>query len=90
MEPVKGGTLAKLPDEVEAKFKAADPDATTASWAMRWCGTLEGVKVILSGMSTMEQVEDNLKTFDDFKELDENGKNRHQKCNRINGGSFQK
>lgn len=74
MEPVKGGTLAKLPDEVEAKFKAKDADATTASWAMRWCGTLEGVKVILSGMSTMEQVEDNLKTFGDFKPLDEEEK----------------
>ena len=71
MEPVKGGTLAKLPDEVEAKFKAVDPDASTSSWAMRWCGSLPGVKVILSGMSTMEQVEDNLKTFTDFKELDE-------------------
>ena len=38
MEPVKGGTLAKLPDEVDAKFKAKDPDASTSSWAMRWCG----------------------------------------------------
>ena len=74
MEPVTGGTLAKLPDEVEAKFKAKDADATTASWAMRWCGTLEGVKVILSGMSTMDQVEDNLKTFGDFKPLDEEEK----------------
>ncbi len=70
MEPVKGGTLAKLPDEVEAKFKSRNPEASTASWAMRWCGTLDNVKVILSGMSTMEQVEDNLKTFADFKPLD--------------------
>lgn len=74
MEPVKGGTLAKLPDEVEAKFKAKEPEVSTSSWAMRWCGTLPGVKVILSGMSTMEQVEDNLKTFADFKELDESEK----------------
>ncbi len=74
MEPVKGGTLAKLPDEVESKFKSRDPEASTASWAMRWCGTLDNVKVILSGMSTMEQVEDNLKTFADFKPLDEEEK----------------
>ncbi|MBQ8574607.1 MAG: aldo/keto reductase [Clostridia bacterium] len=74
MEPVKGGTLAKLPDEVDAKFKAKDPEASTSSWAMRWCGTLPGVKVILSGMSTMEQVDNNLKTFGDFKELDESEK----------------
>ncbi|MGN0526408.1 MAG: aldo/keto reductase [Acutalibacteraceae bacterium] len=71
MEPVKGGTLAKLPDEVEKVFKDLDPDASTASWAMRWCGTLPNVKVILSGMSTFEQVEDNLKTFTDFKPLSE-------------------
>ncbi len=69
MEPVKGGTLAKLPDEVEQKFKSQAPKASTASWAMRWCGTLDNVKVILSGMSSKEQVEDNLKTFSDFKPL---------------------
>ena len=71
MEPVKGGTLAKLPPEVDRKFKEYNPDASTASWAMRWCGTLDNVRVILSGMSNAEQVEDNLKTFADFKPLSE-------------------
>lgn len=69
MEPVKGGTLATLPDEVDAMFKSTLPESTTASWAMRWCGTLDNVKVILSGMTTMEQLEDNLKTFSNFKPL---------------------
>lgn len=71
MEPVKGGTLAKLPPEVDSKFKSRAPHASTASWAMRWCGSLDNVRVILSGMSSAEQVEDNLKTFSDFKPLDE-------------------
>ncbi len=74
MEPVKGGTLAKLPPEVDEKFKSYNSDASTASWAMRWCGTLDNVKVILSGMSSMEQVEDNLKTFSDFKPLNDEEK----------------
>ncbi len=74
MEPVKGGTLASLPEEVDEKFKSYSPEASTASWAMRWCGTLENVKVILSGMSSMQQVEDNIKTFTDFKPLNEEEK----------------
>lgn len=71
MEPVKGGTLAKLPPEVDCNFKNYAPDASTASWAMRWCGSLDNVRVILSGMSSAEQVQDNLKTFSDFKPLSE-------------------
>ncbi len=74
MEPVKGGTLAKLPDEVDGIFKDYNPDVSTASWAMRWCGTLSNVKLILSGMSTPEQVEDNLKTFENFKPLNDEEK----------------
>lgn len=71
MEPIKGGSLAKYPEEIEAKLKALNPDASIASWALRWVGSHPGVKVILSGMSTEEQVEDNLKTFADFKPLTE-------------------
>ena len=74
MEPVKGGTLAKLPEELEKMFKAVRPDQSAASWAMRFCGSLEGVATILSGMSTREQVEDNLKTFAYFEPL--SGKER--------------
>jgi len=60
MEPVRGGALAKLPADIEARFKAAKPDASIASWAIRWCNELEGVCNVLSGMSNMEQLEDNI------------------------------
>ena len=69
MEPVKGGSLATLADDVAAPFKAARPEKSVASWAMRWVGSLDHCKVILSGMSTEEQVEDNLSTFADFEPL---------------------
>jgi len=71
MEPVKGGSLAAFADDITEKFRALDPDASTASFALRWVGSLPNVKVVLSGMSTMEQVEDNLKTFEDFRPLSE-------------------
>ncbi len=71
MEPIKGGSLASFPDEITAKFKALDAEASVASYALRWVGSLPNVKVILSGMSTMAQVEDNLKTFQEFKPLSE-------------------
>ena len=71
MEPVKGGSLAALPEEVEAPFKEARPEASTSSWALRWVASHPDVHVILSGMSTMEQVEDNLKTFGNFEPLTE-------------------
>jgi len=71
MEPIKGGSLATLPKQQEKMFKDKNPEASLSSWALRYIGTLPNVKVILSGMSTYEQVEDNLKTFKDFKVLDE-------------------
>ncbi|MGN1180010.1 MAG: aldo/keto reductase [Suilimivivens sp.] len=69
MEPVKGGSLSAFSDDIMKKYKKIDENASAASFALRWVGSLPGVKVILSGMSTMEQVEDNLKTFTDFKPL---------------------
>lgn len=71
MEPIKGGSLAVFADDITAKLRALDAEASTASYALRWVGSLENVKVILSGMSSMEQVEDNLHTFADFKPLSE-------------------
>ncbi len=73
MEPLKGGTLAKLPDDAMAPLRAIDPDASAASWAMRWVGSHDAVKVILSGMNEDFQLEDNLATFENFKPLDEAG-----------------
>lgn len=69
MEPVKGGSLAAFGEDITVKFRAMDAEASTASWAFRFVGSLPGVKVILSGMSSMEQVEDNLKTFAGFQPL---------------------
>lgn len=69
MEPVKGGSLATLPNDVTAPFKACRPDSSISSWALRWVASKPNVKVVLSGMSTMEQVQDNLKTFSDFQPL---------------------
>lgn len=69
MEPVKGGTLAKLTPQQEARFKAIRPDASVASWALRFVASLPGVMTVLSGMSSPEQVADNLKTFARFEPL---------------------
>lgn len=69
MEPVKGGTLAKLTPELEAKFTAARPDKSIASWALRFVASLPGVMTILSGMSSPEQMADNLNTFAHFEPL---------------------
>ena len=71
MEPIKGGSLAGFSEDINEKFRALDPDRSIASFALRWVGGHPGVNVILSGMSTMEQVEDNLKTFVDFSPLSE-------------------
>ena len=71
MEPVKGGSLAAFASDITEKFRAFDPQASMASFALRWVGSLPNVKVVLSGMSSMEQVEDNLRTFGDFKPLSE-------------------
>ena len=59
MEAVKGGGLAKLPEEAEALLKAAHPDWSIASWSVRFCLSLDDVIAVLSGMSTIEQVTDN-------------------------------
>ena len=64
MEAVKGGGLAKLPEEAESVLKAVHPDWSIASWSVRFCLEKEDVIAVLSGMSTLEQVLDNTKTSD--------------------------
>ena len=66
MEPCKGGTLVNLPKEAEDLLHRARPDASSASWAMRFAASQEGVTRVLSGMNTLEQVEDNAGTFLNF------------------------
>ena len=65
MEPVRGGRLAQLTPDAEKLLKDAHPDWSIASWAMRFVRTLPRVQVILSGMSTLDQVRDNAATFSD-------------------------
>lgn len=69
MEPIKGGSLANLPGDITDMFRESRPDDTASSWALRYVGTFPNVKVILSGMSDMSQVRDNLKTFGKFEPL---------------------
>ena len=69
MEPIKGGNLANYPESITEHFDAVTPGMSTASWAMRWIASLPNVKVVLSGMSNMDQVKDNLKTYQDFRPL---------------------
>ena len=71
MEAVKGGGLAKLPEKAEAVLKAVNPDKSIASWALRFSLGLEGVIAVLSGMSTLEQVQDNTKTAGESQPLSE-------------------
>ena len=67
MEPVKGGSLVKLPDDAAAVLRNAAPDEPLAAWALRFAASLPGVLTVLSGMSTPAQVEENVRTMRAFR-----------------------
>ena len=71
MEPVKGGKLADPAPEVKELFKAADPNASFASWAVRYAASLDGIITVLSGMSNLAQMKDNLSYMKNFQPLTE-------------------
>jgi predicted aldo/keto reductase-like oxidoreductase len=71
MEPVRGGALNTLCPEALEMLKKADPKASPASWAIRFAASLPGVLTVLSGMTAMEHVTDNVATVDEFKPLTE-------------------
>ena len=74
MEPVKGGTLAKVPEDAEKLFAALDPSMSVPSWAIRFAASLPNVMLVLSGMSSLEQMKDNLSFMADFRPLTEEEK----------------
>jgi len=69
MEPCKGGNLAQVPQEAQRLMKACNPNASASSWAIRFAANLEGVMMVLSGMSNMEQVLDNISYMDNLQPL---------------------
>ncbi len=69
MEPLLGGRLANVPDNVVAKMKQREPESSVASWAFRFAGTPDGVLTVLSGMTYMEHLRDNLRTFSPLRPL---------------------
>ena len=74
MEPVKGGMLATPPESVVKVLKEAEPESSPASWGVRFAADLEGVITVLSGMSSVEQMKDNLSYMTSFTGLNENQK----------------
>lgn len=75
MEPVKGGILARVPPSVEKIFKDFSPDKSPASWAIRFAASQKDVFIVLSGMSSLPQLEDNLSYMKNFKPLNETESN---------------
>ena len=71
MEPVKGGKLANPPKKAAELLRAANPDASFASWGIRFAASLDGILTVLSGISNLEQMRDNISYMRDFKPLDE-------------------
>ena len=71
MEPLKGGLLASEDSPITKVFKKAAPDKSIASWAVRYAASLDGVITMLSGMTTMEQLQDNIETVKNLKPLSE-------------------
>ena len=69
MEPLKGGVIVNPSDEIKNEFKEFNPDKSIASFAIRFCASLEHVKIVLSGMSKMEDLIDNCDTYENFEVL---------------------
>ena len=69
MEPLKGGVIVNPNDEIRNDFKQFNPDKSIASFALRFCASLEHVKIVLSGMSKMDDLTDNCNTFENFEPL---------------------
>ena len=74
MEPLLGGRLAKLPEVIAEKMKEREPQMSIASWAFRFCGSYPNILTVLSGMSSMDPLIENVETFSHFKPLNDEEK----------------
>lgn len=83
MEPVKGGLLANPPEQVAEVFKKANPNASLASWAIRFAASLDGVITVLSGMSNLEQMENNTSYMENFQKLNDAEKATVEEARRV-------
>lgn len=83
MEPVKGGLLANPPEQVAEVFKKANSENSLASWAIRFSASLDGVIVVLSGMSNLEQMENNTSYMENFQKLNDSEKATVEEARRV-------
>lgn len=87
MEPVKGGNLADPPEAVKQLFQSIHPDMSCASWAIRFAASLDGILTVLSGMSNVAQMEDNLSYMKHFQPLNEEEQAAIREAQRILGAA---
>lgn len=83
MEPVKGGMLSNPPEPVKEVFKHANENISVASWAIKFAANLDGVITVLSGMSSIEQMDDNISFMKDFKKLSNEEKEVIEEAQRV-------
>ena len=80
MEPVKGGSLATMPEEIQKLYREANPELSGPSWAVRYAASLDGVITVLSGMSNEEQLNDNVSYMENFQPLSDAERETVQKA----------